>query len=108
MRNLLILAAFLACLLSGCGGEDYTTSTVDGVAVKVRHPPKATVASHTEGGRYTHTSTDSAGAKKECAVEISGSKLTVNGKDYGAVAKGDSVVIDGDTVTVNGAAKTPK
>ncbi len=104
----------MACSISGCGGEDYTTTQVDGVALKVRHPTKATVASHTgeapggKGVRFVHTSTDSAGAKKETVVEIADSQMTVNGKSFGPVAKGDTVVINGEAVTINGEAKSPK
>ena len=113
MRNFMCFAlAAIGFLCAGCGGEDYTTDDVGGIKVKIGFPPKAIVASNTKGIaddkgkesgiRYTHTSTDSAGAKKVCVVEIAGSVLTVNGKEYGSVAKGDLVVIDGDTVKVNG------
>jgi len=113
MRNLMLLAlAVVGFLCAGCGGHNYIIDDVGGVKVKIFFPSKATVSTNTKpvtddkgnesGLRYTHTSTDGTGVKKEHVVEITNSQLTINGKGYGSIAKGDSVVIEGDLVTVNG------
>lgn len=122
MRNLLLLSAIVGLLLGGCGegGEKYSTFKFsDEVTVKVANPAKATIHRFSGplwdedgnhgGTRHIHTSTDSAGVKTECTVELAGNsarsdplRLTINGKGYGSVEKGDLVVIDGDAVTVNG------
>jgi len=125
MRTLELLAIAMAGLLcGGCGGggEEYTTFS-DEITVKVANPANAQIDrssgtlwdddGRSAGTRHIHTSTDSAGVKKDCTVELVGSfaksdplRLKINGKSYGSVVKGDSIVIDGDAVKVNGEVRT--
>ena len=125
MRNLLFLAAIAGLLFGGCGGggEKYTILS-DEITVKVANPANAKIDRYSgsmwdengrsAGSRHIHTSTDSAGVKRECTVELAGSyaksdplQLAVNGKGYGSVVKGDLIVVDGDTVKVNGTERGP-
>jgi hypothetical protein len=119
MRNLLLLAAIAGLPFGGCGGGEKYTTFADEITVKVVNPANAKIDRYSgtlwdgnggvAGTRHIHTSTDSAGVKKECTVELAGSfaksdpmQLTINGRGYGSVVKGDSIVIDCDMVKVNG------
>src|SRR5262245_30194471 len=105
MRNILLFAAIAGLLFCGCGGREEYTTFSDEISVKVANPANSKIDRYSgemrdedgrpTGTRHIHTSTDSAGIKKECTVELAGPyakpdplQLSVNGKNYGSVVKG--------------------